>query len=163
MASAVHKTDSKNVYETRGDSPILLYAISGGTALIKGINLQVLITGDEARLLGTPADFNTVSRAIRKCKVGKSIHLPLRGSQSKSNSLEIRCTNDSFAIRHREGALFIAYPEKLRGRLSPCFAMPAETFSGSIFFINASEIEFLHELAEGSLKMALQVGDPDQC
>lgn len=144
-------------------SAIRLGAISGGKALTKGINLQVLITADEARLLGNPADFNTVSRAIRKCKVGTSIHLPLGGSQPQIKSLEIRCTTDSFAIGNREGALFIAYPEKLRRRLSPCFAMPTETFSGSIFFINATENGFLRDLAEGSLKMVLQVEDPDQC
>lgn len=143
-------------------SVIRLCAISGGTALIKVINLQVFIAGDEARLLGTPSDFNTVSRAIRKCKVGTSILLPLGSSQSQSKSLEIRCTTGSLAIGEREDALFIAYPEKLRGRLSPYFAMPVETCSGSIFFINASQIEFLHDLAAGSLKLILQVGDHDQ-
>jgi len=129
--------------------------------LIKGAKLRVFISGNEARLFGTPSDFNAVSRAIRKCKVGTSIRLPLERSQSQYTSLEIRCTTGFAAFGAKECTLFIAYPEKLRRRFSPLFAMPAETQSGSIFFISASQIDALQFVAEESLEMILQVVEPD--
>ncbi|WP_248756117.1 hypothetical protein [Pseudomonas sp. MWU12-3091] len=130
--------------------------------MITGVKLQVFVTENEARLLGTPSAFSTVSRAIRKCKVGTSIHLPLESSRSPFTSLEIRCTAGSAVVAVMDGTLLVAYPEKLRRRLSPYFAMPAETPSGSTFFINASQIDVLHDLTGESLQMILQVVGPDQ-
>jgi len=130
--------------------------------LITGIEIQVFVTENEARLLGTPSAFSTVSRAIRKCKVGTSIHLPLESSRSPFTSLEIRCTADFAVVAVMDCSLLIAYPEKLRRRLSPYFSMPAETPSGSTFFIDASQIDALHDLAGESLQMILQVVGSDQ-
>lgn len=130
--------------------------------MIKGIELQVFVTGNEARLVGTPSAFSTVSRAIRKCKVGTSIHLPLDISHSLLTSLEISCTTGSAVIAVMDCTLLIAYPEKLRRLLSPYFAMPAETQPGSTFFIDASQIDALHDLAGESLQMILQVLGTDQ-
>jgi len=127
-----------------------------------GVELQVFVTGNEARLFGTPSDFNTISRAIRKCKVGTSIRLPLNTSRSPITSLEISCTTGSAVVAVMDCSLLIAYPEKLRRRLSPHFSMPAETPSGSTFFIDASQIDALHDLAGESLQMILQVVGSDQ-
>jgi len=127
-----------------------------------GVELQVFVTGNEARLFGTPSDFSTVSRAIRKCKVGTSIRLPLNTSRSPITSLEISCTTGSAVVVVMDCSLLIAYPEKLRRRLSPYFSMPAETQPGSTFFIDASQIDVLHDLAGESLQMILQVVGSDQ-
>ncbi|WP_338523739.1 hypothetical protein NUH87_29155 [Pseudomonas batumici] len=113
--------------------------------------------GHEAHFFGTPADFNGISRAIRKCKLGATIRLPLEKNQAGLTSLNIACTSGVGSIGLRNPDAFIMYPERSRNLLSPCFAMPTETQPGSVFFISRLQIDFLQALEDDSLDVVLHV------
>jgi len=118
----------------------------------------IKIEGNEAHFFGTPADFNGISRAIRKCKLGATIRLPLEKNQAGFTSVNIACTSGVGSIGRRNPDVFIMYPERLRNLLSPCFAMPSETQPGSVFLISRSQIDFLLPLEDGSLDVVLHLG-----
>ncbi|QXI30614.1 hypothetical protein [Pseudomonas vanderleydeniana] len=119
--------------------------------------MRLKIDGDEAHLFGAPKDFNTISRAIRKCRVGTTTRLPIEQSQAGPATLNLICTGTGGSIEYQGVDLLIAFPERLRNQLSPCFSMPAETQAGSMFFISRSQIDFLHDMKNGALNIVLHV------
>lgn len=119
--------------------------------------MLIKIINHEAHLFGTPADFNNISRGIRKCKLGQTLRLPLEKNQSRYTSLDICCTAQTASFFTIGDTFFITFPQSIRRHLHPYFSMPAETQAGSTFFINKSQIEQLNTLSDSSLGVVIHV------
>lgn len=117
----------------------------------------VKIVGRQAHMFGTCAEFNRISRSLRKCTIGAAVHLPLEHGQSEYTSLQLICSAKTCSFSVKDDAFVVAFTQNLRRPLLACFSMPSDTQPGSTFWFSKVQTEGLDRLADASLDLVIHV------